>query len=207
MIKFIKIIWEYIIPIFTPLLIYYCALKIPLGFKVIPEEYVFDVNIATYSAIVVIIKKVADWIIKEHKKKLSNISVIASKDESNSINQYLELDFNNDFVTVFIKIILDGEPKRLKAEEISIFFPRQVFIQLTERSRNYCVLDDDSKSIRIDVKKLFNIDKKDIISGDSVSFDIRVNKIDKVVESKAEISLTKGSNMTKLEKNVIFFTK
>lgn len=207
MIKFINFLWEYVIPVFTPFLIYYCAFRMPLTFNIIPEEYVFNLSIAFYSAILVVIKKVLDRGIKEYKNMFSNISVIVSDRGTKFINRYLELDFNSDFVRLFIQIKLNGAPKRLKKKEISIFFPPQVIIQLTESSKRYCRLDDEDKCIRIDVNKLFNANKNNVISGDSATFDIEVSKIDEVVESKAEVSLTKGSIMTNLEKNEIYFKK
>lgn len=207
MIKLIKIIWEYLIPVFTPLLIYYCTFEIPLNFKIVPAEYIFEFNVAIYSSIIVGLRKIVNYLLKQYKKKFSNILVITSDDDTNFINRYLELNFKNDFVKLFVQIKISGEPDKLKKKEISMFFPPQVNVQLTKSSKKYCHLDENGKCIKIDVSKLFNTNKNNTIFEDSATFDIEVMKIDEIVESSAEISLTKGNVMTTLDKNEIYFKK
>lgn len=97
----------------------------PWSFNIIAEEHIFNLSIAIYSALIVLIKKIVDHNIKKYKNLFFEISVIASDDGNKFINRYLELNFNSDFVKLFIQIKLNGEPKKLKEKEISIFFPPQ----------------------------------------------------------------------------------
>lgn len=193
-------------PIFTPLLIYYCALKKGIAFEMIPEEHIFELNIAIYSALFLVIAKIIEFGVKKYKGMYSTVSVIAARNEERFNNQDLSLNFNSNFVKVYIQIKLNGNPKQLKDKEISIFFPPQVSAQLTRRSREYCSVNNN-QCMTINLSKVFNYNKTDNIYGDGATFDIDIEKLDEVVESSAEISLTKGKKMTNLNKNKIYFEK
>lgn len=207
MYKILDLIWRYIIPIATPYLIYFLSAKFQINIKIVPNEYIFDLNIAVYSSIIVVLFKILDNYIKIQKEKFSNISVIASNDNKSFINRDIDLSFRSDFAKLFFQIKLKGAPDRLKKKQISIFFPPQVYVQLTKNSKKYCNYDEENNCIRVDVNKLFNTSKTEVILSDSATFDLDIRKIDEFVESSIEVSLTLGNKMTALEKNKVSFKK
>lgn len=202
--KIIEILYRDILPIFMPLLIYYLSHNKMLKLQIVPKEYLFDLNVTIYSALMLGVGKIINCIVKQYKKTFSQISVIGSEKCERFINRYLELDFDNDVAKVFMKISINGMPSKLKKKEISIFYPPQVHVQLTQSSKKYCRLEEDGRTIKINIEKLFNINRKHNISGDSIFFDMYICKIDEIVDSSLEISITKGWKKTHLEKNEIY---
>lgn len=205
--KTLNFTWEYIIPIITPYFIYYMSSNHQIKIDAIPSEYIFDYNVALYSSLVVIACKILNYFIKTEKEKFSSISVIASKDNKSFINHDIDLSFKSDFAKLFFQIKLKGAPDRLKKKQISIFFPPQVYVQMTKNSKKYCWYDESSNCIRIEVSKLFNSNKTQVILSDSATFDLEIQKIDEFVESNIEVSIVKGNNMTSLESNKVSFKK
>jgi|GEM_PF-6216238 len=205
MFKILDIIWVYIVPIIAPYVIYLLSSEYQFNFTIIPKEYVFDLNVAMYSSLLFALFKILDKCIVSQKEKFSCISVIASSDKKNFINRDIELPFRSEYAKVFFQIKLKGKPDRLKKKQISIFFPPQVIVQLTKDSKKYCVYNESRHCVQIEVIKLFNPNKKELISSDSATFDLEFSKADEFVDSSIEVSLTKGDAFSSLEKNKVSF--
>lgn len=184
---------------------YYLAANYPRNLDFVPEDKIFELNIILYSIILLIPKTLIVLCIEKIKNNISKIKVIISDNEERFPDQKLYVNFlsdSDDYKKLYIKINLNGNPKKLKEEKVNIYFPTGVTLQLDKTSKRYASFTKN-KNLEILLGNLFNENKTENLSDEGKTIIVHVHRIDRTVGENIEVSLEKDNWFLKLEKNSV----
>lgn len=208
--RIVKFIREFV-PIAVALLAALFTHICPINLGFIPSDKVYGISLTVYSAIITIIFNglfnLGSLIVNRKSFVKVNFS-----DNHYNFEQLKPVDFmfdpDIDMTTLYFKVLLEGSPKKFIDKRIEIILPVQVEAHsMDNKYSENCCISEDKKTITVDMKKLFNENKKKRIE-DSQVLGFKVLKNYPEVESGLEVSITNNKKKkVKLIHNTCVFRK